>query len=127
MPARKIDVTFLGGGSRRPLAAIGTTVTDEVHHVRIGGRTVADEPVEAVNERNLPARAAHIHLAADIGRRQGVPFDPPDPADQVVLPGPIVPPSGWRLASQPLPVADAYCSDQPPRSTVVVLRLNNST
>ena len=55
---------------------------------------------------------------------RAAPFAPPDAsAIRKYSPGAIVPPSGCLLKSQPLPVADAYCSDQPPMSTVVVPRL----
>ena len=58
------------GRRRRPLPAVSTSVADKVHHVWITGRTVADQPVEAVDEGDLSTGAAHVDLADDIRRRQ---------------------------------------------------------
>ena len=38
-------------------------------------------------------------------------------------PGPIIPPSGCLLPSQPLPVAEAYCRDHPDKLTAELVGL----
>src|SRR5215203_6060791 len=86
-------------------------------------------PSKLLTNATLPLVALRlIRPPLMLASGNGAPSAPPEASDTSrYWPAPIVPPSGCRFTAQPLPVADAYCKDQPLRFTGPVPRLNNST